>query len=171
MFLLKELPDKKMIKLTSADDKSVDASAVIALLGILKASGDVLVEVEKFFAKNNLSQSRYIALSVLISRPDGLFPYELADHMGISRATVSSVIKGLESSGYIITVKSGDDKRMKKISSTPEGKKIHESLLSDYYAILTGLFGVHDKKDIKTVNAVMKGISEQVLNFKNKGQI
>jgi len=167
MFLLKEIPDKKVIKSAAGDDKNIDPSSVSSALCILKASSDMLVEVEKFFSEKNLSLSRYNALSVLTSYPDGLFPYELADHMGISRATASSVIKGLETSGYVGTVKSGDDRRMKKITATKEGTAVYESVVAQFYTLLTALFGTYDKKDVKIVNAVMKSISECVQNYKN----
>ncbi|MGE4266410.1 MAG: MarR family winged helix-turn-helix transcriptional regulator [Deferribacterales bacterium] len=167
MFLLKDIPDKKAIKAAAGDDKNVDASSVSSVLGVLKASSDMLVEIEKFFSENNLSLSRYTALSLLSSYPEGLFPYELADHMGISRATASSVIKGLETAGYVGTVKSGDDRRMKKITATQEGLVLYVSLVSKFYALLTSLFGSNDKKDVKSVNIVMKTISERVQNYKN----
>lgn len=167
MFLLKEIPDKKDIKTAAGDDRNIDSSSVSSVFCILKASSDMLVEVEKFFTEKNLSLSRYNALSILTSHSEGLFPYELADHMGISRATASSVIKGLESSGYVCSVKSGDDRRMKKITATKEGIDVYESVISQFYALLTLLFGTHDKKDVKIVNTVMKSISERVQNYKN----
>ncbi|WP_303851378.1 MarR family winged helix-turn-helix transcriptional regulator [Seleniivibrio woodruffii] len=167
MFLLKEIPDKKEIKTAAGDDRNIDPSAVTSVFCILKASSDMLVEIEKFFSGKNLSLSRYNAISVLASHPEGLFPYELADHMGISRATASSVIKGLESSGYVGSVKSGDDRRMKKITVTKEGLSVYESAVAQFYTILTLLFGTHDKKDVKLVNTVMKSISERVQNYKN----
>jgi DNA-binding MarR family transcriptional regulator len=167
MFLLNDIPDKKAVKEAAGDNKNIDASSVTAALGILKASGDMLIEIEKFFSGKNLSLSRYSALSILASKPEGLFPYELADYMGISRATASSVLKGLESSGYVGAVKSGDDKRMKKITATKEGLNVYNSLVLQFYSIITALFGTHDKKDIKTINTVMKTVVEQVQNYKN----
>ncbi len=167
MFLLKEIPDKKDIKTAVGDDRNIDPSSVSSVFCILKASSDMLVEVEKFFTEKNLSLSRYNALSILSSHSEGLFPYELADHMGISRATASSVIKGLESSGYVGAVKSGEDRRMKKITATKDGIAVYESSVSQFYTLLTQLFGTHNKKDVKIVNTAMKSISERVQNYKN----
>lgn len=165
MFLIKELPDKKSIKKTIGE-ADIDASAVASVLSILKASCDILVLTDKFFSARGLSHSRFNALSFLIKKADGMYPNELADDMGVSRATASTILKGLEATGMVTTAKAEKDGRMKKIIITTKGSKIYEELLPEYYALLASTAAKNDKKELKCAAEVAQNISQAVSMIK-----
>lgn len=163
MFLIKELPDKKSIRKTMGEAE-IDASAVAAVLTMLKASSDVMIITDKFFTAKGLSHSRFNALAFL--KEKGMFPNELADSMGISRATASTILKGLEATGMVTAVKADNDGRMKKIVITDKGRNIYDEVLPEYYSLLASVAGKNDKKELKNAAETAKNISEAVSTIK-----
>ena len=159
MFLIRELPDKKTIKKTAETSPETDATSVLAILSVLKASSDVMVLTEKFFSQRDLSHSRFTAISILIKHTDGMYPNELADEMGVSRATASTILKGLEVSGMVTVMKAEKDGRMKKIALTDNGRDVYEKLLPEYYALLSSCAGKQDKKELKSLPDIMADLS------------
>lgn len=165
MFLIKELPDKKSIKKVLGET-DIDTAAVAAVLAMLKASSDVMVLTDKFFTAKGMSHSRFNALAFLSRRPDGMYPNELADEMGISRATASTILKGMEVTGLVTSAKAENDGRMKKIVITGKGVSTYETVLPEYYALLAKTAGKNDKKELKAAAETAKNISEAVSTVK-----
>ena len=166
MLLIKELPDKKAIKKVFKDDDDVSAASVITLLSMMKASSDIMLVIDKFFSVKNLSHSRFTAMSILTKADTGLFPNELADEMGISRATVSTIIKGLETGGLAEISKADNDGRMKKIVITEKGRTLYDELLPEYFAILSSAATGLGKKDMKTVAETMQTVMDNLAKLK-----
>ncbi|MGE4319806.1 MAG: MarR family winged helix-turn-helix transcriptional regulator [Deferribacterales bacterium] len=166
MLLIKELPDKKQIRKGFKNDDDVDASSIITILTMLKTSSDVMIAIEKFFTSKGLSHSRFTAMSVLMKTDGGMFPNELADEMGISRATVSTIVKGMETGGLVETSKSDSDGRMKKIVITKKGSALYEELLPEYFAILSSVANGLNKKDMKSATESMQFMLNNLAKMK-----
>jgi len=165
MFLLKELPDKKTLKKLSKENTDIDPNSAMFILQLLKTASDSMIKIDKFFAAHSLSQGRFLALMVLDqSGAGGLFPFEIADGMGVSRATASGLLKGLESSGHVSSIPSETDGRMKRIQITDNGKQIMETLLPEYYALLSTFTGKQDKKSLKQFSAILVEMSADSSN-------
>lgn len=163
MFLVKDLPDKKSIKKLAKSNKDIDATSAHFTLQFIRTASDALLKIEKFFSSKGLSHGRFVALSILSdASEDGLFPYELADSMGVSRATASGLIKGLESSELTISIQSKTDGRMKKIALTDRGREIISSLTPEYYSFISNFTGSVDKKTLKQFTEVFTNISEAI---------
>ncbi len=76
-------------------------------------------------APYELSESKFVLLSILNDAPQQqCFPNILADQLGISRATISGLLDGLEKSNYIQRLNNSDDKRKVIIRLTTQGAKI-----------------------------------------------
>lgn len=163
MFLLKELPEKKILKKFAKDSKDIDPTSALFTLQFLRTASDALISIDKFFASKGLSHGRFLALMVLADTDeDGLFPFEIADFMGVSRATASGLIKGLESSGYVISKQSKTDGRMKKIILTNSGSEMINSLTPEYYGFISKFTGKTDKKTLKQSAVLLADISDSI---------
>jgi len=163
MFLQKELPEKKSLKKIAKKTKGVDASNAHFTLQFLRAASDALITIDKFFTSKGISHGRFTALSVLDDAPEeGLFPFEIADCMGVSRATASGLIKGLESSGLIVINQSKADGRMKKVALTESGKSFLDEITPEYYAYISKFTGSVDKKTLKQFLEVLSNISDAI---------
>ncbi len=117
-------------------------------LQFLRTASDAMKVIDRFFVSHDLSQGRFLALTVLsdAGKEGGLFPFEVADHMGVSRATASGLLKGLETKELIVTSQSETDGRMKRVILTDAGKDKVDELSPKYYKLISKFNGKMDKK-------------------------
>lgn len=52
-------------------------------------------------APHRLSEGKFVLLCLLHDRSEGLAPHELATRAGVTRATVTGLLDGLERDGYV----------------------------------------------------------------------
>ncbi|PLX70125.1 MAG: hypothetical protein C0603_04070 [Denitrovibrio sp.] len=163
MLLLKDLPDKKSIKKISKNKKGIDTNSAVFSLQFLKKASDAFKVIDRFFNSHDLSQGRFLALTVLYSDgKNGLFPFEVADLMGVTRATASGLLKGLQTKGYIVANQSETDGRMKRVSLTDLGKEKIETLTPEYYKLISKFTGKQDKKVLKEFSMLMCDMSSLI---------
>jgi DNA-binding MarR family transcriptional regulator len=162
MFLLKKLPGKKYLKKIIDSDSSANPAETAASLQFMKTASEVLMIVEKFLYSHELSHGRFWALSMVEESDEGLFPHEIAEKSGVSRATASGIIRGLEKSGYVSSVKVESDGRMKKIVLTSSGKEKFYEVRPLYYKLVSEIYSAEDKKSLKEFSAVLKNIEEKL---------
>lgn len=168
MFLLKKIPDKKFLKKLFKKNESLDPASVVGFLQFLRTSSEALITIEKFFADNGLSQGRFLALNTVRDVENGLFPYEIAECMGVSRATASGVLRGLEVVGYVRFIKSETDGRMKRVVITDSGNEKLNELTPKYYEMISSMAGLCEKKDIKQFSTYLDVIQDNINEIKLK---
>ena len=86
-----------------------------------------------------LSEGRFILLFLLNAASDGLAPNELAERAGVSRATVTGLLDGLEREAMIERHINEDDRRALCIRLTRKGKEVAKDFfkhLSSWIAVL-----------------------------------
>lgn len=163
MFLVKELPDRKKLKKLLKDTKGADAGRALFVMEFIKSASDILVSIDKFFSSKDFSHGRFTVLTVL-AETDGksMFPNEIAMQMGVSRATASGLIKGLQASGYIESTPSETDGRMKSVRITTAGIDFLESLTPEYYKLICSFTGDMGKKELKQYTEIFSAVSASV---------
>ncbi len=77
----------------------------------------------------NISGNTYCVLSLLLNRPEGVEPAEIADIVIIKRQMVALILNDLESRGWIVRKPQKTDHRRKSILLTKAGKKFAENLI------------------------------------------
>ncbi|MEJ2089918.1 MAG: MarR family transcriptional regulator, partial [Gammaproteobacteria bacterium] len=68
-----------------------------------------------------------------------LSPSDLADRLGITRPSITSLIDGLVRQGLVRRQPARDDRRRMTISLTPAGRQLLTDLLPGQYASMTSL--------------------------------
>jgi len=111
----------------------IDNGAVETLLTLQDALHAINRRLDDFFAAYGLTQGRFSVLTLLMDAPDGLRPSELADQSGVTRATMTGLLTGLERDGLVRRTHGGSDKRTALIKLTPVAQGLMEGLLSEYY--------------------------------------
>ncbi len=71
----------------------------------------------------NVSANTYCVLSLLLFRPEGVEPAEIADAVVIKRQMVAQILNDLENRGWIVREGLKTDHRRKKILLTEAGQK------------------------------------------------
>ena len=134
MFFLRDLPKYEAIRTRAARYPEVDAGAVEAFLTLLRTGSDVLAALEKFLSTHGLSQGSWTVLMVLNRDPlTTLMPSELADKCGVTRATMTGLLDGLERQRLLRREPDTADRRTLRVSLTRDGIDRLDGMTHDYY--------------------------------------
>ncbi|OOG72573.1 MarR family transcriptional regulator [Sinorhizobium sp. A49] len=107
-------------------------------------------------APHNLSEAKFVLLFLLHQLPDGLSPHELADRAGVTRATVTGLLDGLERDGFLGRQQSKDDRRKVLVRLSPKGKEAARALFDTHTRWIASLFAGFDESDRQTLSALIQ---------------
>ncbi len=140
MFFLMDTPNQKQFEDLARRYDRMDALSVQALVKLLRTGSDLLTGFEKILGTYGLSQGRFLILVILNRTPDiPLTPSGLAEKLGVTRATTTGLVNGLEKAQLITRQADSVDKRKIYIRLTAKGIHRLESILPDYYDRINGL--------------------------------
>ena len=132
MFFLKDFPDEEMVARFQAILPQVDATGVQIFIRLLALGSECLLELDQVLGVHHLSHSRWIVLMLLRRREVWhALPSELAREQGITRATMSGLIRGLEAQGLVSRQPDEEDRRRTVIALTGEGAALVERVLPE----------------------------------------
>lgn len=92
-------------------------------------------------APHGLSEGRFVLLFLLDAAPDGLAPNVLAEQSGVTRATVTGLLDGLEREELIERQADAVDRRALRIRLTRKGKRVAKNVFDQHGRWIAGLFG------------------------------
>jgi len=163
MLLLKDIPKYETLLAYSKRYPNVDPDALEAYFNLLRVASDVLEGLERYYSMHGTSQGRFTVLALLNREPDKpLCPADLADRSGVTRATMTGLLQGLEMEGLIKRTASSEDKRMSYVALTNKGRKYLDSVLPDLFGRLAQLMdGVTDKEG-KSMVKLLEKVRERI---------
>lgn len=91
---------------------------------------------------------------------------ELTRELEVERATLSAVIAALVRKGLIEQAPDPEDQRQKLLRITPAGLKLWNSLPDPMALIAEVAFGGVDPADIETMNRVLRGATERLIDYR-----
>src|SRR5688572_29681943 len=158
MLLLRDLPKYETLLAYSKRYRNVNPGAVEAFLNLLRVASDVLDANEQYFGEHGTSQGRFTVLCLLNRNPDQpLCPADLADRSGVTRATMTGLLQGLESEGLLKRTSSADDKRMFFVELTNKGRRYLDNILPDWFRRVDELMqGINDKERVTMLKLLEK---------------
>jgi DNA-binding MarR family transcriptional regulator len=134
MLLLKELPNSKSLEKLVKRYPDADIKAISDFVNLLRASSDLSSALDMLLAQHSLLQGRWWVL-VLLMRQDDLTssPTDLAEKAGVTKATMTGFIDGLEREGLVVRLLDTTDRRKLLIRLTPAGQQKMDEVMPDYY--------------------------------------
>ena len=91
-------------------------------------------------APHGLSEGRFVLLFLLEAAPAGLAPKALAEQAGVTRATVTGLLDGLEREALIERCADPNDRRALNIRLTVKGKRVAKKVFEQHGRWIAGLF-------------------------------
>ena len=88
---------------------------------------------------HGLSEGRFVILVVLLKLDGALAPHDLAERIGVTRATMTGLLDGLERDRLVARRRDKRDRRSVKISLTPAGRNLAERLNDAHLRWVAGL--------------------------------
>lgn len=92
-------------------------------------------------APHGLSEGRFVLLFLLDAAQQGLAPNMLAERAGITRATVTGLLDGLEREALIERHADTHDRRALRIVLTRKGKRLAKTVFEQHSLWIASLFG------------------------------
>lgn len=138
MFFLKDLPTQDMLQGYNARFPAMEAETVEAALKLLRRASLLLRELEAYFARHGLSQTRFLILVLLDRDPavEGLSATEISEKLDISKPIVTNTLKALAGDGLLKTAANKEDRRARWITLTAKGRKRLHALLPGYFKVI-----------------------------------
>ncbi|HEY0894168.1 MAG TPA: MarR family transcriptional regulator [Cellvibrio sp.] len=120
-----------------------DTHAISDFANLLRACSDVSDALDKLLGQHGLLQGRWWIL-VLLMRKDDLTssPSELAEKVGVTKATMTGFIDNLEREGLITRFMDSVDRRKFLIKLTAAGQQKLDDVMPDYHKKVHALMTV-----------------------------
>jgi DNA-binding MarR family transcriptional regulator len=132
MFFLKDFPDEAMIARLLAVLPRADVNGVQIFVRLLALGSDCLLQLDRVLGGHDLSHGRWIVLMLLRRREVWqALPSELAREQGVTRATMSGLIRGLEGQGLVTRRPDDGDRRRAVVVLTEKGAALVERVLPE----------------------------------------
>jgi DNA-binding MarR family transcriptional regulator len=138
-FTLRDTPALEALARRRASLAHVDPVALAAAQDLLHGAKAILEAFRETFAGHGLSPGRYaVLMSLDVNRPS-LAPSDIADRVGVTRATVTGLIDGLVRDGLVTHVVAAGDRRRKAIALTPKGEALVDQVVPDIFQQMADL--------------------------------
>ena len=171
MLLLRDLPKYETLLAYSKRYRNVNPGAVEAYLNLLRVASDVLDAADQYFAEHGTSQGRFTVLCLLNRNPDTpLCPADLAERAGVTRATMTGLLQGLEAEGLLKRTSCSDDKRMFYVELTPKARRYLDNILPDLFRRIGELMDGLNEKERGVMLKSLEKVRSRTGSFANGAQ-
>lgn len=138
-FTLRDTPALEALSRRQATLGDIDPAALAAAQDLLRVAKRMLGAFGDAFAAHGLSPGRYAVLMALDVRRPSLAPSEIAEQLGVTRATVTGLIDGLTRDGLVTLAAAEADRRRKAIMLTPKGETLIDQAIPDIFRRMADL--------------------------------
>ena len=138
----------------------INPSAVIAMLGVMQASAEIQHAIlDVLEAEYQLSEGKLCVMIILHQQDNGAAPSFLADKAGVTRATISAMLRRMQRDGLVVSVTNTEDGRSKKVQLTEKGRQMMDDILPAHYLRITKLMGRLSEEEQQALIHLLKKIT------------
>ena len=155
MIILRDLPSDDELRALAIRYPELDPEAAAALLAFMRAACEIFHHSDAHFARYGTSCGRFTVLALLNRRPDRkLTPSRIADACGVTRATITGLLDGLEQDDLIERTRGAGDRRTMQVQLTAAGRRFLDGMLPDHFRRLAKLMqgiGTADRRVLRRI--------------------
>lgn len=157
MLQLRDLPTPEILGKFARRYPDADVTAVATFLHLLRVATDLSMALDACLQQHGLLQGRWWVL-ILLMREETLSaaPSTLAEKAGVSRATMTGLIDGLERDGLVRRVTDTEDGRRVTVQLTEAGQSTLDAVMPDYYRRIRQLMAGLDESARERLQAMLK---------------
>lgn len=167
-FTLKDLPSREVLEKYAEIFREIDVDSISLLLTFQHIARDMIAVGEKHFASYGISIGKFSVLMLLyrFNFQGGLKPSELAEKAGVTRATVTGLIDGLEKSELVERSTEGvKDRRKMIVRLTEKGIGFLNKILPDHFKKVSILMSGLNPNEKKHLMHYLGKISDGIQDF------
>lgn len=160
---MKNMEQKYLALIEEAERRAITPTDNLrTCFGLLSLAGAIDKDCAHRLAPHCLSEGKFVLLFLLNGQAEGLSPYELAERAGVTRATITGLVDGLERDGFITRQAGLKDRRKITILLTEHGKQQAQALFNAHTSWIDGLFSGFKPDERQTLNLFLQRISENL---------
>ena len=140
LLMLNELPRYSFLQDAAKTQPDVDPAACELFLEILR-TGEFVSSVEGgYLAKHGITPGRF-AVMLLLGIEESIVrkPSELAEMIGVTRATMLGILDTLERDNFVSRTLDPTDRRSMRVVSTPECRELLQKVLPGYFRLVASI--------------------------------
>lgn len=135
------LADKHLALIDEAERRGqAETGNMRACFELLAVAAAIDRDCAARLAPHKLSEGKVVVLFLLHDRPEGLSPHELAERAGVTRATITGLLDGLERDGFLGRHAGTGDRRKISVRLTAKGRKTARNLFDEHARWIASLF-------------------------------
>ena len=139
----------------------INPSAVIAMLRIKQAAEEIQQGILDILqSEYHLSEGKFCVLVVLHQHGEGIAPSVLAEKVGVTRATISSMLQRMERDGLVAVKADKADARSKKVKLTRAGNDFMQEILPPHYLRVSKLMEKLSEEEQKEVIRLLHKLTD-----------
>ena len=166
--MLKDLPRYECLLEAAREFPDLDPSATEVFLNLLRAGDETFRVVESHLAQHDITQGRFGVLMALMSNHNPatkaagpLSPAEIADHTGVTRATITGLVDTLERDGLVLRTPDPEDRRMLSVGLTERGEKLLRTILPPHFRQMAWLMEPLSEGERRTLVRLLTKVLER----------
>lgn len=137
-----QLEQKYEALLREAQKREVgDVAGIRSCFQILSLASAIDRDCAARLAPHGLSEGRFVVLFLLEGSPEGLAPNVLAQEAGVTRATITGLLDGLERDALISREADENDRRAMRVRLTRQGRQLARKVFAEHGRWIGGLLG------------------------------
>lgn len=166
MLQLRNLPNKETLQKFAQRYPQADVSGVAAFLHLLRLATDLSNALDLCLSRHGLLQGRWWVLILLMREANlTLTPSALAEKAGVTRATMTGLIDGLERDGLVERLTDTRDRRSVSVRLTPSGQAKLDQVMPDYYSRLRRCMAGLDEEGRERLHLILSQINQGIGAF------
>lgn len=164
---LHDIPTRKTLSELAGKIKEVDVTAVETMLLFQRVANMAHHAIYDKLEERGLSKGKFTVLIILYEKgAEGIYPSELADKAGVSRATITGLLDRLERDGIVERRSDASDGRMSNVCLTCEGLTILEAVLPEHFIRVSRLMGHLSEKERSQLVGLLDKVSTGAMSIK-----
>lgn len=161
MITSRSLPNRQTIEQLANIYPELDIASVETCLAFLDTTAEVYAALDVHFSRYGLSVGKFTLLMQLFVASEGLTPSDFAERAGVTRATITGLLDGLEREKLVQRQPHPADRRMLSIHLTEKGHQLISKMLPDHFCrttnLMTNLTATEKKTFIKLLGKLRAG--------------
>ncbi|MDF3834963.1 MarR family transcriptional regulator [Cupriavidus basilensis] len=154
------LEQKYLALLNEAERRKLpDLDSIRLCFQALSLASAIDRDCAALLAPHGLSEGRFVLLFLLDAAQDGLAPNTLAQQAGVTRATVTGLLDGLEREALIERHADATDRRALTIRLTRKGKQVASKVFDEHGRWIASLFGDLSVQERSMLGALLRKVS------------
>ncbi len=163
MFTLRDMPKYETIRAISKRYSDVDPSGIEAFLVLLRVATDLMSAGEAYLGRHGISVGRFTVLMLLNRNPEiGVSPSQLADMAGVTRATMTGLLDGLERDDYVTRQHDELDRRSMTVHLTEKAHKFLGDFLPGHFRRIAGVMANLNTNEKKKLVTLLSKVSDGI---------